>query len=263
MTALFSFGLLALCYNGKRMFLIPASWYEIKKAGRKGRGVFAKRDIPGGTVIGDYLGKIMRPEEEDESKTGLYTLWMNDKADILADPKKPGVHLLNHSCMPNCDMYPYKGHTLFFATRKIFKGEELTISYLIDPPDDEAMPCPHSCHCGTPLCQGTMHTSYEASDKWTAFMERKQGKDFNKMPGPYGSQLQPFARYPKAVPDAPIFRLFGSLRARPLSVNAPRMPARSALRSLIRKNGRRLSFKKLGLEVLGATDEVVFAAPRR
>ena len=41
------------------MFLLKDTDWEIKKTKEKGLGVFAKKEIKAGTVISDYLGKII------------------------------------------------------------------------------------------------------------------------------------------------------------------------------------------------------------
>src|ERR1700687_1155673 len=103
------------------MFLLPREFWEIKKTKEKGLGVTARKKINKGTIIGDYLGKVIKTREYDFSKVKqeLYLLYYSDQASIYPDLGEPGIHLINHSCAPNCWMYTYKGHTLFFAIRKI------------------------------------------------------------------------------------------------------------------------------------------------
>src|SRR5579871_5079449 len=125
------------------MFLLSPDYWEIKKTKNKGKGVFAKKNIIAGTIIGDYLGKIIRKDDEEkyEDKYGFYAMYYHGRATIFPEVKQPGIHLINHSCMPNCYMYTYQGHTLYFALRRIFAGEELTVSYLVSPLDDDCSPC--------------------------------------------------------------------------------------------------------------------------
>ena len=108
------------------MFLIPEDHWEVRCTKEKGKGIFAKKEIKAGTIIGDYLGKIIKTAEYDldKDKKGLFLMYFTDRASIYPDLKKPGIHLLNHSCSPNCWIYTFKGHTLFFALRKIEPGEE-------------------------------------------------------------------------------------------------------------------------------------------
>ena len=116
------------------MFLIPEDFWEVRKTAEKGLGVFAKKEILAGTVIGDYLGKVIKTAEYDLERDakGLFLMYLNDSASIYPDLSKPGIHLLNHSCEPNCWIYCFRGHTLFFALRNIKKGEELYCHYGVD-----------------------------------------------------------------------------------------------------------------------------------
>lgn len=233
------------------MFLSP-SLYAVRKVPKKGRAVFALHDIPAGTIIGDYVGTLTHPDDEDEKKTGLYTLGLNDKTDVLADPKKPGVHLINHSCMPNCGMAPAdEGHTVYVAVRRIFKGEELTVDYLMSPPDDETTPCPHTCHCGTLFCRGTMHSNFEISDAWEAYYKKKQKKYYRRRLGLFGTELAPLSKYPKHVPDNPLWDIFAHTTKKAITVRGAKFPNEKSVRELLRVNGAPLKFVELGFEVIG------------
>ena len=81
--------------------------------GRKRTRRFCQKKIRIGTVIGDYLGKyiislIMIPLMRKDVLNVFYRSGV-----YLPDTSKPGIHLLNHSCRPNCWTYTYRGHTLF------------------------------------------------------------------------------------------------------------------------------------------------------
>ena len=59
------------------MFLFSNDYWEIKITSKKGKGVFAKKDIPPGTVIGDYLGIPILDKNYDENKSGLFDMYFN------------------------------------------------------------------------------------------------------------------------------------------------------------------------------------------
>src|ERR1035437_4362700 len=139
------------------MILLLDKYWEIKNTKNKGRGIFAKIDIPQGLIIGDYIGKVIHPKDAVVDEENFYLMYYHDTAAISPDLKQPGIHLLNHSCVPNAWLYIYKGHTLAFALKKISKGEELTIPYLLSPIDEFCAPCLHVCKCGDLQCTGTMH----------------------------------------------------------------------------------------------------------
>lgn len=246
------------------MFLIPEESYTIKTLKKKGRGVFAARDIEAGTVIGDYIGKIMHPDKEDEPQNGLYTIGAGEKYDILADPKVKGIHFINHSCANNCDVYPYRGHLLFFALRKIFKGEELSINYWLSAEDDNDVTCSqHACYCASKFCKGTMHDLGASIDDWEKLLKKEFGAMYKKLPGKYGDQLQPLASYPEFIhPETQNlyhYDIFGSEAKPSLAYQDSGMPTTLELEKRIRATGRQLSFPKLHLTIFGIQNNTLFA----
>lgn len=193
------------------MFLLKDDYWEIKKTKDKGDGVFSKKEIKAGTVISDYLGKVINIAEYnlEKDKKGLYLMFLTDQASIYPDLTKPGPHLFNHSCSPNCWVYIYHGHTLFFALRKIKPDEELTISYLLSPKDDACNPCTHNCKCESRLCTGTMHLSVNKYKKWQKFQNKEKQK--TKMAEfSFGKNLQKLTSYPKTIPYNPIYTMMCS-----------------------------------------------------
>lgn len=182
------------------MFLIPKVYWEIRKTRRKGQGVFALKDISGGLVIGDYIGKILRPEEAIVDEDNFYLMYYHDRAVISPDLKKIGPHLINHSCVPNCFLYIYKGHTLAFVLRKIAKGEELTTIYLLPPIDKYCNPCAHVCRCENLNCKRTMHMSKDKYNYWRKITDR-QSKETKKEKISYGKDLAILTDYPKIIPE--------------------------------------------------------------
>ncbi len=189
------------------MFLIKNDSWQIKKTKEKGFGVFVKKEIKAGTIIGDYLGKVIKTAQYDldRDKEGLYLMFYTNEASIYPDLKKPGIHLLNHSCSPNCWIYIYRGHTLFFALRNIKPGEELTISYLLSPKDN-CNPCSHTCKCQSQLCTGSMHLSKVKYKVWQKFQnnQKKKTKTFKAI---FNKFLPKLTSYPKIIPNNPIYNL--------------------------------------------------------
>jgi SET domain-containing protein len=182
------------------MFLLSDEYWEIKNTKKKGRGLFAKRDIPKGRVIGDYIGKIIHPRDAIIDEENFYLMYYHDQAVISPDLRKPGVHLLNHSCVPNAWLYTYKGHTLAFALKKIAKGEELTIPYLLSPKDDFCKPCLHICKCENLQCSKTMHLSKGRYAKWKEF-NNKWAKKTKRERIRYGKTLPRLLSYPKTISE--------------------------------------------------------------
>jgi uncharacterized protein len=183
------------------MFLLSGDYWEVRKTKEKGNGVFAKKGLIAGTVIGDYLGMVVKTEEYDldEDRHGLYLMYYDDQTCVYPDLSKPGIHLLNHSCAPNCWMYIYHGHTLFYAIRDINSDEELTISYLLSPKDEMCDPCPHICLCGHVCCRGTMHMPKKAYKIWDQFQGRLR-KETKPLLAVVGEELPRLSSYPNRLP---------------------------------------------------------------
>ncbi|MBI1862672.1 SET domain-containing protein [Candidatus Microgenomates bacterium] len=188
------------------MFLLSDDYWKVSKTNQKGNGIIAKKSIPQGTVIGDYLGRVVNIAEYDldSDKSGLYLMYYTDQACIYPDRTKPGIHLLNHSCEPNCWIYTYHGHSLFFAIRDIAPGEELTIMYLLSPLDNSCKNCPHNCLCGATRCTKTMHLPKDVYLRWQKFHDA-QMKKTTIAPFVFGKNLEPLQSYPLTIPVDPIY----------------------------------------------------------
>lgn len=240
------------------MFFIPQNSVEVKNTKEKGKGVFAKKDIKPGIVIGDYLGTVMKTAEAllPDGKENFYLMYYHDQASIFPDLKIPGIHLLNHSCTPNCWMYTYKGHTLFFALRKIFKGEELTISYLLGPKDPYCTMCTHLCFCCSFFCTKSMHLSQNLYSQWALFHD-KQIKQTKKKRIRYGKTLAKLSSYPKTIADHPIYTLFGSDQAAPIVLRDTSLPSLQKVRKIIRDSGRTILLARLSRKILGVSEEQI------
>lgn len=236
------------------MFIIPETQWQLKETKDRGRGIFALKDIPGGTVLGDYLGRLSTTKQiaEREARLGaLYGMYRDERYTLWPNPKKPGVHLVNHSCMPNTQFVTYKGHMLLMATRRIFSGEELTASYDVTTPEkgDEAMPC----LCNTLLCRGTMTTSAAALNRVFKYQmtpdyyaaQRTEGLKLNE-------SVHFLATYPKTIPDQAYYDLFCAEGKLPLTQNDNALPGKTHLRALIRVGGRALNYPRVGVTVYGA-----------
>lgn len=156
------------------MFFISKDYYNIKNTMGKGRGVFVKKLIKQKTIIGEYTGQKIEIEKYDleKDKDGLYLMFLNNKYAIYPDLTKVDIHLINHSCDPNCWILNSKDRVFFFALRDIKISEELTISYLLSPKDKTCNPCLHDCYCGSKKCTGIMHQSQEQFERWQAFQKK-------------------------------------------------------------------------------------------
>ena len=112
-----------------------------------GRGVFARRRLSVGLVVGEIRGQVLDGHPEDAQ----YCMELGSGR--ILEPISP-FRFLNHSCDPNCELFyweddPRQEDRLWLQTiRPIDAGEQLLIDYCW--PADAAIPC----QCGAPNCRG-------------------------------------------------------------------------------------------------------------
>jgi len=143
----------------------PNPWLVVRRSKIHGRGCFARRDIPKGTRIIEYLGERISHKEADLRYADAD---VNDNHTFLfiADRKTviDGTHggnesrWINHSCDGNCESEIEDSRVFVDARRDIKKGEELGYDYQIgrdkaDPPNVDEI---YACRCGSPKCRGSM-----------------------------------------------------------------------------------------------------------
>src|SRR6056300_1556680 len=110
--------------------------YKIKKSDidKKGRGLYATKDIKEGTKIIDYVGKLITKKQTEDSdkydnSKPIYLFTINNRYDLDGDFAWNTARLINHSCDNNCD-YDGKGLKIWVkAIRDIKRGEEFTCDY--------------------------------------------------------------------------------------------------------------------------------------
>lgn len=137
-----------------------------------GNGVFAAADIPAGTRLIQYRGRLMTHAQSDElygdetdsGHTFLFSL--NDDYVIDANRQGNGARWINHSCAPNCEAVldedpggnRRRDRVFIESIRDIRQGEELTYNYgiVLEVPHTRALKRIWACRCGAPQCTGTL-----------------------------------------------------------------------------------------------------------
>jgi hypothetical protein len=132
-----------------------------------GRGLYARRPIPAGTRVIEYLGERITKAEalrrEDQrlarlaaGKEGcVYIFELNKRHDIDGDVPYNEARLINHSCGPNCEPRNFRGRIWIVARRDIAAGEELNFDYGFGYSEWRD----HPCRCGAPKCVGFIVTT--------------------------------------------------------------------------------------------------------
>ena len=141
-----------------------SEYIAVRRSCIHNKGVFARKDIPKGTRIIEYIGeKVTNAEGErradivlDKSKrsktTGaVYLFELNKRYDIDGYVPYNTARYINHSCDPNCETEIIQGKIWIIAIKDIQKGEELNYNYgyAFDEDFEE-----HPCLCGTDRCVG-------------------------------------------------------------------------------------------------------------
>jgi len=131
------------------------SWLQVRKSRIHGRGLFARRDIPAGTRLIEYVGLPVSKKKSAELclKQNSYVFARNDAWDLNGKVSWNPARLINHSCEPNCEANPDENERIWiFSIKPIAPDEELTFNYGYSLDDFRKFPC----RCGTASCTGYM-----------------------------------------------------------------------------------------------------------
>ena len=144
----------------------PANpWIVMRRSKIQGRGVFARKDIPKGTRLIEYVGERInnaeadrRYEDELMGRHHTFLFILNSRTVIDAAVDGNISRFINHSCDPNCVAWIEGQHIWIDALRDIRKGEELAYDYEYDflrgyTVEDLEM---YACHCGSRTCRHTI-----------------------------------------------------------------------------------------------------------
>ena len=146
-----------------------STWIAHRKSAIHGRGVYARRPIPDGTRVIEYMGeRITKPEAlrrevqrlARQRKGGddcVYIFNLNRRHDLDGRARGNIARLINHSCTPNCRTTIVRGRVWIEAGREIAVGEELTFDYGFSFTEWRN----HPCRCGSRRCAGFIVGSHQ------------------------------------------------------------------------------------------------------
>ena len=89
-----------------------------------GLGLYAAEDIPKGVCFIEYVGRVIKGEEEYTSKS-KYLFEVHSRKTIDGRDRSNTARYINHSCKPNAEPETHKGRVFIFTTKKIKAGEEI------------------------------------------------------------------------------------------------------------------------------------------
>ncbi|MBG89020.1 MAG: SET domain-containing protein-lysine N-methyltransferase [Verrucomicrobiales bacterium] len=118
----------------------------------EGRGAFARKAIPSGTRVIEYVGRHITKDESSKmcEDYNEYIFCLNDDFDLDGNVEWNPARLLNHSCVPNCSAEQDEDHIYLVADQDIQPGDEVTFNYgySLDSYRD------YPCKCGSKDCVG-------------------------------------------------------------------------------------------------------------
>ena len=127
---------------------------EIRDAGAKGKGVFARRNFG----EGEFIFRRRHARVVTSAQLGSISVWERIHLcelsfDRFAVLEPPGC-FLNHSCDPSA----MRHGVMVFGWRAIAAGDEITIDYRLNAFGGDSWPC----DCGAVNCTGTVVGSFFA-----------------------------------------------------------------------------------------------------
>lgn len=148
-----------------------SDWVRAGESSIHGRGVYARRPIPDGTRVIEYVGEritkaearrreALRIERQRQGGDGcVYIFTLNSRYDLDGSGTNNVARLINHSCSPNCRAELIRGRIWIIARRGIPKGAELTFDYGYAFSEWPL----HPCRCGAAKCVGFI---VNAAQRW-------------------------------------------------------------------------------------------------
>jgi SET domain-containing protein len=140
-------------------------WIIVRHSPVHGYGCFARKPIPKGTRIIEYVGDRITHKQADKRYEGAdpgdnHTFLFIADSRTVIDATFGGneSRFINHSCDGNCTSETEKGRVFIDATRDMAKGDELGYDYQIprDKDDPSNVDRVYACRCGAEKCRGTM-----------------------------------------------------------------------------------------------------------
>ena len=132
---------------------------EVRDTNKKGKGIFAIRNLKKGEKILYFSGKVVEVENPEEYSEEVREHWhpidFKENKTVYILPEEPWKYL-NHSCEPNAGV---KNDRDLVAIKDIKKGDEICIDYSTLFLEGWEM----KCECGSKNCR-KMISSFDKLD---------------------------------------------------------------------------------------------------
>ena len=138
---------------------------QVRKSGVHGKGVYALREIPAGSVLIEYIGEIIdwkealrRHPHDPSDPNHTFYFHIDEQHVIDANVGGNASRWINHACEPNCEADETGGRVFIKALSDLSPGEELFYDYglVIDERLTPKLKAQYACRCGSPVCRRTM-----------------------------------------------------------------------------------------------------------
>ena len=146
--------------------IVDRDFILVEQSPIHGKGVFAKKTIPKGTRIIEYMGKRIPKEDlpsdlEKGLTTLVYVMRLDDLTAIDGERDGNDARFINHSCMPNCEVYFFDNTPYIYAMEDISEGAEIFFDYQLGSSIERTLSLEekkalYPCHCGTINCRKTL-----------------------------------------------------------------------------------------------------------
>ncbi len=133
--------------------ILQLSDLAVRASRIEGRGVFARRALPGRRKVGEVTGRLVRlpaARRRVESRRRIYLVELSRRVALDCSAGNALRHI-NHSCAPTCYMRIAGRRVEIYTLRPLAAGEELTIDYGQTPHRGGLR-----CACGAPGCRGRL-----------------------------------------------------------------------------------------------------------
>ncbi len=162
---------------------VDPSAIEVRQSEIHNVGVFAKKDLPKGTFIVEYVGpKIDRSKflcqlTEEQAR---YAFKLDHEWTIDGSSPENVAGRINHSCAGNCSIVTVDGHIWVVAERDICKGEELGYNYGYKLSSLSKMEAKWRCNCRAPNCVGFILRETDWPTLKRKLQEREEEEELKK-----------------------------------------------------------------------------------